>query len=231
MKLGCFAEISASPMRCPRSPTWSMSHQAGYSRVFLKMEPALRPRGCAACRLAVQLHQPLRQLVRVRRLEQQVRREDDVSFEELSREGALAVAQAELVDGQLVLEAVLADHPDALEHRRQAAVVGAGVVDDGAADGAGDAARPLEAGEALARQVAGQRGDAGAGLGAEDGAAVLTVQSGPSRPRARFSMTTPRMPSSPTRMLLPAPRTKNGVWERWQRATRRRSSSAFCATT
>src|SRR3990170_3827608 len=78
--------------------------------------------------------------------------EDGPAGEPAAGEGAAAVDEAELVGGVFGLFAI--PDGDALEHVGQAAAVGPGVVNDGAADAAGDAAGPLQpgvAGEGMAK--------------------------------------------------------------------------------
>ena len=73
---------------------------------------------------------------------------------EAAGEGAAAVDEAELGGFDDVLAVGASEDGDALEDVAEAAAVGPGVVDDGAADRAGDAAGPLEAREAFEGELA-----------------------------------------------------------------------------
>src|SRR5581483_8498947 len=82
------------------------------------------------------------------------------------REVAAAVDEVEVRRQELDV-AVLAGNDRPLQDVGEAAAVGAGVVDHGAAEGAGDAAGPLQAGVAGEGEAPGDGGEATAGIGAD----------------------------------------------------------------
>ncbi len=88
-------------------------------------------------------------------------------------EGAVAVAQGQLLRPHLQDAVGRVHHADPLEVVEERVTVGAGVVNDGAAQGAGDAAGPLQAGVAGEGEAAGESGQADAAGGPHFGAGAV----------------------------------------------------------
>ena len=175
MKLVCFSEIWASPIGWPRRPTWSTYHQEPCSVPgFLKTEPQFWPGGWAALRcVSNSLTRAVRATGSPRR-DSEVDAEDDAVRQLASGEGAVSVREAEVFGRQLDDLAGGVGHANAPEDVGERRAVGAGVGDDGAAEAAGDAAGPFEAGVSVDGHAARERceADAAAGVDLESGAVL-----------------------------------------------------------
>ena len=148
MKLACFSDTQAEPMRSPRRPSPSTSSPALTSpgTGLTNTEPQFCPPGWCSRR-----QRTISEIVRLGRLpvarpQAQPRRHDHVAIAEV---GATE-AQAEVVDGpahDAGLVAVEVDDVDVGERRGHVRAVSAGVHPHRPADRAGHTDGPLEPGE------------------------------------------------------------------------------------
>ncbi len=105
-------------------------------------------------------------MLRIADCQSELGRQDRLALQVAAGEGTAPVVQAQLRGRDPSLAVAVGDD-DGGEHIGQAASVGASVVDHGAADGAGDAGGPLQAGPALVRQIASQPGETRTRFGAK----------------------------------------------------------------